>query len=422
MVVLNHLDEIERINRLLLQLASGNFSYREEVMPENNEMEGIITGINMLAEELESSTVSHDYLNSIFKGVVDMLVVLNSDNTIHQINDAVTKALGYSQKELIGKPFLFLFDGTNPDILKNSNEYLYRHGVCYNIEASLRSKTGALIPVSFSSSLLYNNEQHINGTLYIAKNISKLKKAENDLKVINHELKTFVYKASHDLKGPIASILGLTNVATLDLKDAPLDDVRGVALEYISLIQDSASMMNNILLNLIDITYLKQASMKIEPVDFEDLIQSIYNSLRFVKEYQLVELRLDIQPNILYYSDLKVLKSILQNLIENGLKYHKSDISDPWVSIVIRQEGENVFLKVQDNGIGIPQDAQAQIFDMFFRASNKSAGTGLGLYIVKNAVEQINGRIELLSQAEGTTFEIELPSLVKSGMELHESM
>lgn len=375
----------------------------------------------MLAEELESSTVSHDYLNSIFKGVVDMLVVLNSDNTIRQINEAVTKELGYSPEDLIGQPFVSLFSEIDPIALHTSNESLYEKGVCYNVEATFKTKEGKSIPVSFSSSLLYNNDQHINGTLYIAKNISKLKKVERDLKVINHELKTFVYKASHDLKGPIASILGLTNVAGLEIEDAADGEIRGIAKEYLGLIQDSASMMNSILLNLIDITYLKQARMKIEPIDFEDLIRSIYNSLRFVKEFQKVELRLNIQPEIQFHSDIKVVKSILQNLLENGLKYHRNEIREPWVAIDVQQTKAGVFLQVKDNGIGIPKEVQGQIFEMFFRASNKSAGTGLGLYIVKNAVEQINGNIQLFSQPSGTTFKIDLPSLIRTEVEIHPS-
>ncbi len=350
-----------------------------------------------------------------------MLVVLNSDNTIRQINEAVTKELGYSPEDLIGQPFVSLFSEIDPIALHTSNESLYEKGVCYNVEATFKTKEGKSIPVSFSSSLLYNNDQHINGTLYIAKNISKLKKVERDLKVINHELKTFVYKASHDLKGPIASILGLTNVAGLEIEDAADGEIRGIAKEYLGLIQDSASMMNSILLNLIDITYLKQARMKIEPIDFEDLIRSIYNSLRFVKEFQKVELRLNIQPEIQFHSDIKVVKSILQNLLENGLKYHRNEIREPWVAIDVQQTKAGVFLQVKDNGIGIPKEVQGQIFEMFFRASNKSAGTGLGLYIVKNAVEQINGNIQLFSQPSGTTFKIDLPSLIRTEVEIHPS-
>lgn len=404
-------DHIERINNLLIELASGNFNYKEEISGNNDEFDAIITGINMLGEELESSTVSRDYLNSIYKGVVDMLIVLNPDNTIQHINSAVSRMLGYNDEDLIGQHISFIFSEDDTDLLIKTNEELFKRGICYNIERKTRSKDGNIIPVSCSCSLLWDKKQRLNGILYIAKDISKIKRAEQDLKNINKELNTFVYKASHDLKGPIASIIGLAGIAEDDIADADPEKAGKIASEYFNLIKESAKILENNLVNLIEVTYLKQAGLNLEPIRLNDVVDKIITTLRHVKGYERVEVIIDIQQEQNFYSDMKLLKSILQNLIENAFKYRDEKSEAPWVRIQLIQDQEHSQFLISDNGMGIPPEHSERIFDMFYRASQKSAGSGLGLYLVRNSVEKLGGVIQLESTSKGTSFSVQLPHL-----------
>lgn len=106
------------------------------------------------------------------------------------------------------------------------------------------------------------------------------------------------------------------------------------------------------------------------------------------------------------------MNTIIQNLIENAIKYSRPDI-DPLVNIHVKpmtMVGEGLVIKVQDNGIGIEESIQDKIFNMFFRGNNDAIGSGLGLYILKNAVDKLHGRIALKSRpGKGTVFKIELP-------------
>ena len=410
-LALNKNNQIERINNLLIELASGNFRYKEDISEKNDEFDAIITGINMLGEELEASTVSRDYLNSIYKGVVDMLIVLKPDNTIQRINAAVSPLMGYEESELMGEHISLLFDEEDSEQFVKTNEELFKKGICYNIERMCKTKDGRLIPVSCSCSLLFDKKQRLNGILYIAKDISKIKQAEVELTNINKELNTFVYKASHDLKGPLASIIGLVGIAEEDIENATQKDAAEIALNYFKMVKESARILENNLINLIEVTYLKQAGLNSEVIDLPEVIGNIIQSLRHVKGYEKVQVELDLHQEFEFVSDLKLLKSILQNLIENAFKYRNEDLNENRVKITFHQSKTESTLEIADNGLGVPEEFQEKIFEMFFRASQRSSGSGLGLYLVRNSVQKLGGTIALNSDAEGSSFLVELPHL-----------
>lgn len=109
-------------------------------------------------------------------------------------------------------------------------------------------------------------------------------------------------------------------------------------------------------------------------------------------------------------SDKGMITTILQNLVENAIKYSKRNIPAIVDIRVESHHGKFLTVRVEDNGIGIADDIQVKVFDMFFRGNEISRGSGLGLYILKNAVEKLKGKIILKSKENvGTTFIIELP-------------
>ncbi len=190
-------EQIEQIHRLILELASGNFDFRIQPAGNHDDLNGVIVGINMLGEELKASTVSLEYLNSIYKGIVDMCIVLDPDNMIRSINSSVTHLLFYKEKELIGKPFHILFAET--DAADMSNEFAVHQGqtYCYNIDRNFKAKNGKIIPVSCSCSLLFDNQKKVSGVLYIAKDVTLQKEYEAELKQ-RKELMELALRASND--------------------------------------------------------------------------------------------------------------------------------------------------------------------------------------------------------------------------------
>ena len=139
------------------------------------------------------------------------------------------------------------------------------------------------------------------------------------------------------------------------------------------------------------------------------MVNDCIASFHSLPNFANISFRKDIQPGIEFHSEWTLLNAILQNLIENGIKYSRKE--SPYVQIVVRHESPWIIIEVEDNGQGIPGKHQSKIFEMFYRASQDANGTGLGLYILKRSVDKLNGVIEMKSEVNvGSTFTVKLPA------------
>lgn len=216
----------------------------------------------------------------------------------------------------------------------------------------------------------------------------------------NAELDSFFYRVSHDLKGPITSLQGLHNLVTLEVKDP-------AALKYFDMYRDQVNRMYNIVMSLIDLTQMKHMESGKVKINFPALVDECISSCNYLENFKNTQFIKEI-GDVDFHSEWAIINTILQNLIENAIKYSKPN--DPFVKISVHQKSDFIQISVADNGIGIDESHQAKIFDMFFRASERTKGSGLGLYILKRAVERLNGTIELKSKPqEGSTFVVTLP-------------
>jgi signal transduction histidine kinase len=216
----------------------------------------------------------------------------------------------------------------------------------------------------------------------------------------NAELDAFFYRISHDLKGPISSLLGLSSLARIDIQD-----VR--AQNYIERQHRQVERLNNIITGLIQLTKLNDSDLLTQKIDFEKMIDDCILSFNGFPNFRNITFRKDIQP-VEFFSEWTLLNAIFQNLIENAIKYSRE--TAPFVSIRVREENGCIAISVEDNGQGIPHEHQPRIFEMFYRASQHAQGTGLGLYILKRSVDRLKGDIEVQSTpGAGTTFLVRLP-------------
>jgi hypothetical protein len=137
-------------------------------------------------------------------------------------------------------------------------------------------------------------------------------------------------------------------------------------------------------------------------------VNDCISSYSYQENFKNIKFIIEIQEGIEYFSEWAIINTILQNLIENAIKY--STTSNPFVKVSIFQDEPNLKLMVEDNGHGIDDLHQAKIFDMFYRANLGAKGSGLGLYILKRAVERLSGKIELSSKLhQGSIFTVTLP-------------
>ncbi|MFH1320769.1 MAG: PAS domain S-box protein [Bacteroidota bacterium] len=237
----------------------------------------------------------------------------------------------------------------------------------------------------------------------LQKEINVRKKTEENLRIKNRELNTFVYKASHDLRAPFASISGLTHLAKNNIKDP-------ASFEYLDLIEISTNRLDNMLKDLVEISTVMQGVVEKEPVNIEKFVNEVIDSLKHTPQARDVDFRLNFSQKKKFVSDPKLLTSVLQNLIDNAAKYNTSRTKDHYVEIKAQELEEGIRFNIIDNGDGIPKKFHNKVFDMFFRASEESKGTGLGLYIVKTNIEKLGGTIKMKSQVGiGTRFTIYLP-------------
>lgn len=233
----------------------------------------------------------------------------------------------------------------------------------------------------------------------------QLKNKSEELQKSFEELDRFVYSASHDLRAPLMSILGLVKVAKLDSKET--NNI------YMDMIEKSVHKLDVFIKNIIDYHRNKNIEQIYDFVNFDKLIHDTLENFEYYNEKPNIEFRINAEQNIEFKSDIPRLKIIFNNLISNAIKYQKKDKPDQYISIDAKIIGGRAIIKVEDNGIGIQQEHIENIFQMYFRATNDNAGSGIGLYIVKEAVSKLSGEISVESTiGVGTRFTLNFPNFI----------
>lgn len=234
-----------------------------------------------------------------------------------------------------------------------------------------------------------------------------LEKANQSLKQVNDELDNFIYKTSHDIRGPLASLRGMCNVAMMDVKDP-------VALDYLSKLDLTAERLNTILTRLLIVNQINNSKLTVVEINLAAVINDVLLLERKRGIPEKIDVRINLDNVVKIKSDRELLRIVLENLIDNAIKfYNESDRTDSFVEIRSESLGKDgVKIRVIDNGIGISESNPGKLFRMFFRASERSETGGIGLYIVKTATTKLNGKVELLTTPEGyTEFNVTLPLL-----------
>jgi PAS domain S-box-containing protein len=244
-----------------------------------------------------------------------------------------------------------------------------------------------------------HGKKYIAGALI---DITSRKESEEKLLCTNKELNTFIYRSTHDLRGPLTSIIGLNNLAQTENDPVQLR-------AYLKMIGEATQKLDSILLSLINSMSVKHAPSKKEKVDFKSIIDGILKQLSGHDGYSRIKFNVNAEINTNFLSDVRIIESILQNVIENAVKYH-GRYEDPRVDISVWEDQGEIVIEVEDNGAGIPEAQQKNVFEMFYRGSSGAKGSGLGLYIVKSGVERLGGTIKLKSsEGKGSRFIIRLP-------------
>lgn len=239
--------------------------------------------------------------------------------------------------------------------------------------------------------------------IQLATQEQELKAALEELSERNFELDQLMYKTSHDLRSPLSSIIGLINLAHLDPDPSAFR-------HYLAKIEGRAKKLDEFIRSMLDYARVNRLDIDYDKVELLPFVNSCIQELEYMENYQRVKTHVDIKPtDMAIKSDRLLLKIIFSNIISNAYKYMNPEVAS-FLEVKIRSGKSGLTLKFRDNGIGIKEEYLPKIFNMFYRATDRSQGSGLGMYIVKQAVGKLGGKISLTSEyGKGTTFDISLP-------------
>ena len=236
--------------------------------------------------------------------------------------------------------------------------------------------------------------------IYITRD--KLDKKIIELEKTNDELNRFVYSTSHDLRSPLASIMGILNLAEMENS---IQDPNG----YMNMIETCVKKMDMYIQKIIE--YYKSIRVEDEycKINFKVLLDE---SISLFKMQQAnVRYVVNVDQPVDFFTDAFRLSVIIDNLISNAVKYQKPAEADQRVTVTVKTTADKASITIEDNGIGIPENHLNNIFKMFFRSANSVNGLGIGLYIVKEALNRIGGKISVESTFDqGTSFHLEIPN------------
>ena len=367
----------------------------------------LIAIVNMLSEELQESTVDRDEFGSILDAANDGIFVIDmGTNEIVSVNRAGREHLGYNEKELIGRPFTELYAPEDLDSIKmHVGELMISGSVIF--EARQLHKDGSFVYVEVSSKVFTYKGQHVIQSF--VRDIRARKDTEQEalrqaeqLAKTNQALQQFNYVATHDLKEPLRN---LNSLFAYLKEEGSLSEDQSLIVNKMTGVTKRLEQTITDLNEVIQLTQKNKDSQ--ETVDIQSVIDDINADLEAQIQKSGTELEVDLHAfKTVTYSTVQ-LKSIIQNLVSNAIKYRKDDVN-PVIKITAGIKDGWKFLEVKDNGKGIDlQKYGKKLFGLFQRFDLDAPGKGIGLYTVKQIVEQRGGWIEVQSEPNvGSVFTV----------------
>ena len=234
--------------------------------------------------------------------------------------------------------------------------------------------------------------------------LNTLQVKNNELKKTNDELDRFVYSTSHDLRVPLTNVMGLIDITEMSINDE-------AQKKYLALMRQSVVALDDVIRGILDYSRNARAELSMEEVNIRKMVDDVKEAVKYHHHDNAIDFRIFINEQIPLYTDKQRLFVILNNLVSNAIKYFNQQEAHPFISIVVQINTDRALIFIEDNGIGIPEAYHEKVFEMFYRASSQANGSGLGLYILKETLNRLNGKISVVSGADiGTTFIVEIPN------------
>lgn len=368
---------------------------------------------------------------SLIENTYDLVALLSMDGTFEFVSNNVLSITGFTVEEYkhfsayenihpedrqqVKKVFDQLMQNSEQGIVeyrikKKNGEYIWLQSRSQKVkDAKGQLKYIMTNSNDISSKKLYEQalitakEKAESANNKLTASHNKMTQINHKLKKANQELDNFVYRVSHDLRAPIASSLGL---AQLTEQTSDLTEIHG----FCKLQIESLLKLDKFIKDILNYSRNSRLLIKPEPIDFEEFIDLALKENQFTIEAAHIKIQKCILYQQVFKTDKLRFEIILNNLLSNAIKYQNPYRDEHLVNITISQKDKDAVIEIEDNGIGIDRKYHKMIFEMFFRATDKKPGSGIGLYIVKDALEKINGKIKVSSRlGQGSKFTVTIP-------------
>lgn len=410
-------------------ISEGNLDY--EIKTESRDEIGeLADSYKKMAYDLKRTTISRDYFDNIIRSMIDTLVIFDSQEKIKMVNRATLDLLQYRKEELIGKPVSILFAEGEPFFKKEKLAELIERGKIRNFDTTYLTKSGEKIPVSFSGSIMRNEQGEIEGIVGVAKDIRKTQKLISELKAANleltrsknamlnmledldeshRELKTLHSQllqtekmvavgrlaagVAHEINNPLSGVLGFAQVLLQEIPEG------NAWHRDVGKIEEGAKRCKKIVSDLL--TFSRQEDFELELADIREVIDStlslcqnqiLVEKIKIIRDYEenLPKLRVSI-PQI---------EQVFLNLITNAIQA-MSEGGELKISTRWGNGGDSVEISFTDTGKGIEKENLSRIFEPFYTTQEVGKGTGLGLSVSYEILKRHNGSIKAESEGEG---------------------
>ena len=343
------------------------------------------------------------------------MIMVDVSGAVVLTNRQTHELFGYTERELAGQPIEMLI----PERFRRRHAVYRtsfvqapkrrRMGDGYDLHAVC--KDGTEVPVEVGLTPIDTHD----GTFIMCtvQDVSLTRQHERELSLrneelgrLNEELSHFAYSASHDLKAPLTSIAGLLSCVADDLEANELSE----AVRNVGRARDLAAQLARRVESMLALARSDHQDEKWEHIAVSELVDEITSRLEGTIRYRGVRVSLEVGDVDVIHADRGRLSQVLENLVENAIKYADRAKAERNVVITVRRCESGTRIAVEDNGIGIPLERQADVFKMFKRFGNhREPGSGLGLALARKHIDRLGGTIQFASSEAGTTFELELP-------------
>ena len=358
--------------------------------------------------------------NKIIDSMADILLISDASGSINRANKVISSILGYSVSEVINHNISEIINDPkfNHSAIFKSLQLEQKNTQKLELNCTTKNQPGKTVTIEFNCFLAPTEVKEIFNCVYIGRDITIRKQAEAEIRQAlekEQELRalksSFISMASHEFRNPLSGILVCADVLIKTSEKLDLEESQF----YLNLIKEAAMNMQYLLEDVLVLsrTESKQQKLNFSNFKLEEFCQQIIKEVKLTYQNRVINLN-SSENNLEISADQKLLWHILTNLLSNALKYSPDNEA---VDLTLAKQENLIILEVRDRGIGIPLEAQKNLFESFYRASNvgDTPGTGLGLAIVKRAIDLHQGNIFVESQPKvGTTIRVELPIKINS--------